>query len=372
MNKTLIFLLLVLLVFLMGAREENLDEPSKGEWDFKLKKIWVVNEAGKDVIGKPRQVLVADNGFVFVYDAKLKVNRIFTPDGVFFKSFGNRGEGPGEIKFQDWAYTVNNKVVVPDGGKIHFYTHDGSYIKSLKKSFSLNPVLVINENQLVAAPLNVFQLRGEKAKISLFDLKTQKETVISEFSVFKGGVGRSGDQVADIIMPGLSPLMVVGFDQKSLYHGLNNSYLIHKTGLDGKSIGSFSVDRKKRKVTLAEKKERFKNSRMSADMVKQIIKSLPDEISCFNRIEIHNGLIYVYVADLEHWKKGKQNPKQIDIFSQDGKYLYRAKVKFENDAHVLFTPFSNLMIKNGFLYAALEEKDGEVKVGKYSIVQPKD
>jgi hypothetical protein len=370
MKKWFVFLILVLWGFCMDARIKNPDKPLKGEWNFKLKKIWEVNMAGKEVIGQPRQVLVADNGYVIVYDNKFKINRIFTPDGEFLKSFGKRGEGPGEIKFQTWAYTINNKVFIPDGGKVHFYTHAGRYIKSLKKSFSLNPVLFIDENRLIAAPLNVFQLRGKKAKIIIYNLKTQKESLISEFSVFEGGVGQDGDQVVDIIMPGLSPLMVVGFDQKYLYHGLNNSYLIHITDLQGKKIGSFSVDREKRKVTMAEKKERFKNSRMSENMVQQIIKSLPDEISSFSRIGFHRGLIYVYVADLEHWKKGKQNPKQIDIFSREGKYLYRAKVKFENDAHVFYTPFSNLVIKNGFLYAALEDKDGEVNIGKYKISLP--
>jgi hypothetical protein len=151
---------------------------------------------------------------------------------------------------------------------------------------------------------------------------------------------------------------------------LNNAYVIQIIDFQGREIGSFSLDRKKRGVTMAEKKARFKNSSMPPDMVKQIIESLPDEISSFNRIEFHHGLIYVYVADLEHWKEGRQHPKQIDIFSKDGKYLYRAVVEFENDAHVFFTPFSNLTIKDGFLYAALERKDGEVIIAKYRIVQP--
>ena len=112
MKKVLSFLILTLLVLSIKAGVKNPDKPVKGEWDFQLKKVWDVDMAGKEVIGRPRQVLVADSGNVIVYDNKFTINRIFTPDGKFLKSFGKRGEGPGEIKFQTWAYTVDNKVIV--------------------------------------------------------------------------------------------------------------------------------------------------------------------------------------------------------------------------------------------------------------------
>ena len=368
--KRIVFLFFLLMVMLLLARVENKDIPLKGEWDFKLKLVCEVNQAGNAVFGRPLQVLVTDSGHIVVYDSKFKTNRLFDPDGHLLRSFGKNGEGPGEIKHQAWMYSVNGKVMVPDGERVHYFNRDGSYDKSLKKSFGLNVVFFLNENEFISAPLTVFGATDGRAKISLYHIKDRREKLISEFKVFEGGVGRSGDQVYDIIMPGLSPMMIIGYHKGRLYYGMNNSYAIHVSNLEGKELNMFSMNREKRLVSLSSKKERFKNSRMPADAVKQIINSLPDEIACFDRIEVHHDMIYVYVADLEHWKKENRNPKQIDIFSQGGGYIYRSVLSFEGDSHLFFTPFSNLVIKKDHLYAALEDTDGEVKLVKYRVVLP--
>lgn len=352
------------------ASTKNPDQPIKGEWDFKFEPVWEVNQAGNEVLGHPLQVLVTDSGHIVVYDTKFKTNRLFDPDGHLVTSFGKRGEGPGEIKNQAWMYSVNGKLMVPDGERIHYFNQDGSYDKSLKKPFGLNVVFFLKEYEFISAPLTVFGAAGGRAKISLYDIKNQKEKLISEFEVFKGGVGRSGDQIYDIIMPGLSPMMIVGFYKNRLYYGMNNSYTITICSLGGEIINTFSMKRKKRKISLSSKKERFKNSRMPENAVSQIVNSLPDEIACFDRIEGHSNMIYVYVADLEHWKKGHRNPKQIDIFSPEGKYLYRSFLRFNEDAHLFHTPFSNLVIREGYLYAALEDTDGEVSLAKFKVNLP--
>lgn len=370
MKKILFFLIFLLTVLGLPGEIVNSDQPLGGEWDFRLEKVWEVARIGNDVFGGPFQVLVTDNGQVVVYDSKFDVNRLFNPDGRFLASFGKKGEGPGEIKNQEWMYTVKGKVVFPDGGKIHYFNQDGTYDKSLKKPFGLNAVSFLSEDEFIAAPITVFQMTGGRAKISHYNIKNQQEKTIVEFDVFEGGVGSSGTQVYDVIVSGLSPMMTVGYHDGRLYYGMNNSYVIHVRSLDGESINGFSLNRKKRHITNAEKKQRFKNSRMPDDAVKQIIDSLPNEIACFDRIEVHKGLIFVYVADLEHWKDTGRKPKQIDIFSPEGKYLYRSFLRFGEGTHLFFTPFSNLVIKGDYLYAALEDTDGEVKLVKYKITLP--
>jgi len=370
MKKTCLSIICFSMVVFSMALTKNPDKPLKGEWDLKLEPEWTVTQAGNDVLGQPLQVLVTDDDHIVVFDSKFMTNRLFDPDGHLITSFGKNGEGPGEIKRQAWMYSVKGKVAVPDGERVHYFNQDGTYDKSVMKPFSKNAVFFLNENEFISAPLTVFGASDGKAKISLYNIKNRREKLISEFKVFEGGVGRSGDQVYDIIMPGLSPMMIVGYHKGRLYYGMNNSYAIHVSNLEGKELNMFSMNREKRLVSLSSKKERFKNYRMPENAVKQIINSLPDEIACFDRIEIHHDMIYVYVADLEHWKKENRNPKQIDIFSQDGRYFYRSVLRFEDDSHLFFTPFSNLVIKKDNLYAALEDSDGEVKLVKYKISLP--
>jgi hypothetical protein len=372
MKKIFLMIIFLFMMLVLNGEVVNPDRPQKGEWDFKLEKLWEINRLGEEVFGRPLQVLVTENGRVAVYDSKLDINRLFTPDGQLITSFGKKGEGPGEIKNQEWMYAVNGKLAVPDGGKVHYFSQDGIYIQSQKKPFGLNVVYFLSEDEFISAPLTIFQMTGGRARISLYHIKNQIEKTIADFKVFNGGIGSSGSQVYDVIVAGLSPMMTIGYHDGRLYYGMNNAYTINICTLDAEFINKFSVNRKKRPVSSSAKKERFKDSNMPDDAIKQIVSSLPDEIACFDRIEIHNSLIFVTVADLEHWKESGRKPKQIDIFSCGGKYLYRAFLRFDEGSRLFQTPFSNLVISGDYLYAALEDANGEAILAKFKITLPRE
>jgi hypothetical protein len=104
-------------------------------------------------------------------------------------------------------------------------------------------------------------------------------------------------------------------------------------------------------------------------MLKQLVESLPNEISCFHRIDVLNGLVYVFVPELELGQKWP-DIKQIDIFSPDGEYLYKAHLDFGNDLKPLFSPLHNLAIQGENLFIILTDKQDNVVVSKYKIKLP--
>jgi len=61
---------------------------------------------------------------------------------------------------------------------------------------------------------------------------------------------------------------------------------------------------------------------------------------------------------------------QIDIFSPEGKYLYKARLNFGKDRTHLFSPLRNIVIKSGFLYAVLQDEEDNVLVGKFRVSLP--
>jgi hypothetical protein len=352
---------------------KNADKPLKASWDFNPEKVWEINRAGDDVLARPGHILVSDKGNVYVYDSKRQMNHIFTKDGKFIKTFARRGEGPGEVKFQGASFLVNGKVIIPDGARVHYFSEAGEYITSAKKKFSIPVAQFIAEDRLIAAPIAFFQSIDNKWKISHYNLRTGENTTLAEFEPFKGGIGKSNKgQIFDTIAHGLSPMMVVGYKDDRLYWGKNDVYEITTADLNGKILNTFTLERKKRTVSAKAKRKRFvdDDKYLPIEVKKQICASLPDEIACFNRIEVHNGLIYVYVADLEHWKDGKQEPKQIDIFSAQGRYLYKSLIAFGSDENLVHSMFSNFVFKDGYLYAAVEDSGGEVKIVKYKITYP--
>jgi hypothetical protein len=298
------------------------------------------------------------------------INHIFDSGGGFKTSFARGGEGPGEIIGQERTFLVDDKVIITGMNGIHYFTQDGDYLRKARQEGSGLPIhLFLNEEELIAAPLTGIHTPEGRGMILLQNLKHGTKRVLAEFSSFRGGVGRSGEHVFDMIVVGLSPLLTIGRDRSRIYWGMSDAYLIHVTDLEGKRIDSFSINRKPTRLSKRMKKKYFERQDLPADALNQIVDSFPDALTHFHRIEMHNGLVYVFVPELDlEVKRGRI--RQIDIFSEEGNYLYRAKIELEKGLRPLFSPLDNLVIQGDFMYAACEMDDDTVVILKYRIDLP--
>jgi len=370
MRKILCFLMPFLVVFILSADVDNPDKPKRGLWDFQLEKIWQVEKAGEDVFGRPFSLLVSDGGFVYIYDAGNDINYIFDKDGHFLKAFASAGQGPGEIQRQGSTFVVDDKVIIDGMGSLHYFTKKGDYIESIKKDTIRHvPHIFLSEHECITAPVTLIHASDEEGEILRLNLKSGEEIGISKFSVFEGSMASSSDQVVDVIVPGLTPTMTMVYAGGRLYWGMNDSYKINVTGLDGKKLGTFKVRRKKDKVSDSFKKQYFSNDDIPPAMLRQLVDSLPNEIACFHRIDVQNRLVFVYVPELELGHKWPKI-KQIDIFSPEGEYLYKARLDFGKDLMPLFSPLHNLATRGKDLYIVLTDKEDNVVVSKYRINLP--
>jgi hypothetical protein len=292
---------------------------------------------------------------------------MFDRKGTFIKTYGSKGQGPGEARDQSSSFLVDDKLLIVDVGRIHYFQVDGTYLQSAVNSlYSRRPVLFLNEHEFVAVPLGVFEASDFKAQIKLINLESDKERVIANFSIFEGGVGRAGKLVGSLIIPGLTPLMTVGYGDGRLYFGRSDTYKIQVTDLNGKLLNTFSLDRKKRRVPEDIKRQYFgRYSSMRKQALEQIIETTPNEGTHFCRIEVHQGLIYVFVPDIS-----RQNRQQIDIFSPEGKYLYRGILTVDDNLTMMEPQIHNPYIKDDCLYVSVMDKNDDVKIIKHKISLP--
>lgn len=372
MKKMKLEFILFLSIAFFQAAVVNPDKPLKGEWDFKIEKVWEIDRAGVDLLGMPFSLTATEDGILYVYDAANKINYVIDKDGNFIRAFARSGQGPGEIIGQELIHYVNGKVYIPTRNGINLFTKEGEYIQTVKQEGRpLNPRIFLSEEEIISAPKTAVFLPGGKGEIIRKNIKTGDETIISGFSIQDWGIAQSGGEVIDIISIGFSPLMILGYAENRLYWGMNTSYMINVSDLSGKKINTFSVKRRSKKVSDRFKKKYFESPNLPKEMRNQIVESLPNKISFFHRIEVHNGLIYVFIPDVD-LKSKSAKLKQIDIFSPEGEYLYRAVIKFEKNRHHLFSPLNSLVIQNRHLYAVLRDEEYNVLVAKYKIALPNE
>lgn len=355
-------------VLLSGA-VMNPDKPIKGQWGFKPQQVWEVFEANEDVIVSVSGIEVDDAGRVYALDWKHTKIFVFGPDGKFLFSFGKKGEGPGEFKMPDTPELVGKHLIVPDSAGFHYFTPDGKYLRTYKRTggFFYEGVW-LDEHRFVFTN----EVTKDKKKINrlkLLDTRDDSKKVLAKLEAEETMSAQSGGIRLEMKSTDTTPMVILGGGDGSLFFGKNDKYQIRKTGTDGKEIMSFGIKGRDRKpISEALKRKQFESvslngGKMPEDMIKQMIKGVPDEMTYFKRIHIdESGMIYIYLTDMAN-KTGQE----LDIFSPDGKYLYHADLKLPEGLKT----YGSIVFKGNYIYVFVEDEEGERKLVKFKVKKPK-
>jgi hypothetical protein len=154
---------------------------------------------------------------------------------------------------------------------------------------------------------------------------------------------------------------------KYIFYGYSDTYTIHKLDYSGKELFSFSIDGRPRqklsskgkKIILEKATE--KHSTIPKDVMNKVAEQIPDELPYFHHLHVEiGGLVYVLRSNILN-----PNIKDVDIFSEKGKYLYRGNLAIEKGFS-----FIQFAIRKNVLLVFVEDSDGERKLVKYTINIP--
>ena len=367
--KKNILLLIISATLTLAALQAGLekDSPSRGEYVFPLEKIWEVDSAGDQVLGTPSNIWVAEDGRIFCYDRKNLKYYIFDPSGNLIKAFGKRGEGPGEIRRIQQAplYLFNNTLIILDTGKLHYFDRQGKYLKSIPYTFSGRPNLFLNEDECLVSPRTIFDIPRGKGTIRKINLITGEKTIIKEFDIYEGGAISEQNVQASMVVPTLTPLMVLTKYRNNIYYGMSDRYRVDMCDFKGRDFGYFGLERKKNQVDDKIKIEtilRMAKGLAPEELLRKLAMKLPDDETYFFQIIENNGLIYLFNSHFD-----RRNIQKMDIFSPEGKYLYRAVVRLDEDIRIQSGP----VFKNGYLYLSAENDEGDILLCKYKTSCPR-
>lgn len=375
MMKKLIFVIGLLFysagTLLTGAVVKNSDQPQRGKWDYKPEKTWMLDAVGNDVLVEVTDVKVDQQGNLYIGEKKQKKFYVLDPEGKLITAFGKEGEGPGEFKYVGDFFIVEDYLIISDIAKLHYWSKKGEFIRDINPGKMLFPRLFIDENRMILLSYLPFQKRKEPNYIEIYDLKTNKSKNLVQLELEEGCLlyAKEGMRIA-LNIPNTTPTIFFAVDSQGLFYANNNQYRINKVDFGGSTLLSFSIEgRKKNRISKSTKRRHFKDTvkdfkRYSEVVVNEMVKQIPDDSPYFKKILIDKkGCIYVLLIDMEN-----QNKQAIDIFSPDGKYLYRSEINLSGDFERINTLAFSFGRSELFVFA--ENDEGEGLLVKYKISLP--
>lgn len=367
MKKKWVLLACGAFCFLAFADVKNADKPLKGEWNFRPQKVWEIDSVSGAPFERPSELRASQDEMLYFHDFDRGVSYVFDRDGKFINSFAEQGAEPGEVGRYLNCFMAGDKVVVGSPDKLHFFSQDGSFLKSIPNNlFERFPLFFVSEDEFLFTPQKMGHPQGETVKIVSLDQRSNQETVFDEFSVSTDGMAGQGGPL--VVVLGLTPQVKIGFDPgtQRLFYGRSDDYTIHVSDSKGKRLFSFGLDRERKRVTDEEKRKHFEKSSIPKDRIDAIIPALPDELTHFMRIQVVESLIFVYsTQNLDR----QQDKIAMDIFSPDGKYLYRSHLQF-GDKAALYSHVEKVIIRGNHCYALLEDGSGTSIFAKFKISLP--
>ena len=359
--------MLSILGFTQVEEVKNTDQPERGKWRFSPHINWKIDAAGEYILSDVRSIKIDEKGNIYILDEKPNHVHVVDHSGKHLFSFAKRGEGPGELKHPYELFLLEDYVVVPDLNKIHYFSRLGEYKKSLQTTEMFMAYLMLNEDEIVAFPFS--SLEKDQRDVQLYNLKTKKKRQLFKIPKFQALRYSKGGSRLILRMPFVvaEDLMITG-NSGCIYYGYSKSYDIKKINSSGKMIKSFSIQgREREKISKADKLkildrilEMHRN--VSKNVLNKMADQIPDKLPFFHHLYTDDaGLIYVMTARIK-----ESNRRDVDIFSKQGKYLYRGNIILENGFNIL-----RLALRNKIMVVMVEGPDGERLLVKYTLVLPR-
>ena len=366
-----LLLIFIFITFSIYSEVESSDKPLKGIWDFKMTKIWSIENMGNLPIGSIQNVKIGKEDRVYLIDQKNFKIGIYKKDGEFIKSFGKKGEGPGEIKELfggSQLFLTEKSLVIADRTRVHYFSMDGDYKKTIILPFNIQLNRIISDSLFISAPKVVRDPQKKEAHIVLYNSIKKTQKIIAKFNPFKKAtssqVTGSNVTTVSIIIEDITPMMILGFSNNILYYGMNSFYKIHYYNFKTNKTDSFSISGRKPNPVSDEYKNNLKKrlSHVPSVMLKKIVDGLPTHASFFDGIitDLNSKYIYLSISNPE-----LKNTKQIDVFNKKGNFIYKAYINIEKNSQIKLITF-----KNNFLYLVVLDEEGIERLVKYSINIP--
>ncbi len=340
------------------------DKSVAQEWTFAMEKVWELQQLGEDELLRPAEPRIADDGTLYCHDFERHLSYIIDGDGNLVSTYAPRGSDEGQVPMYLNCFPAGDHVAICAMDKLHFFTKQGQFVKAVPNNpFVRFPQAFRNENEFWVAPGALGDSPGSSAAVTYINLTSGEETTVHEFTLSEEENKPTGGGV----VVGLTPQVKMGYDRKSdrVYFGKNSDTVIHQRAGDGAMVEPFAFTGARQPVSEADKRNHFTKFDIPEEHLGRMIEALPDQMACYNRIQVVDGLVYLLSTE---GISRSHTGQVVNVYSLDGQHLYYGQIQVEEGWHI--SGPDNMQLAEGFVYAIQEDDAGDKKIVKYRVELP--
>ena len=320
----------------------NPKEPMFKGAAFSLKEDLTIPTTGANdryMISDVRQVIIDDEGRIYVLDSKSADIKVFDALGRFLRTIGRQGQGPGEINLPMQISINRTKkeiCVLQSSRRVSFFGLDGNFLRHVSTSTIWGLAgrvdsmgnLVLTEG-IFAPPEMWYALKKFDPNMKLIvELARTPAPKVTAFDPFLPIARWTLD------------------DQDNIIYGYPKTYEILVFGAQNKLVRKIQKEYNPIKVSDAEIEEAKK------DLPAGITPAFSNFHSAFRNLLVdEEGRIYV-----QTWRKDANGQCVFyDLFDKEGRYLAVLNLK------------ERAMIRKGKMYSVDEDEDGYQTIKRYAV-----
>ena len=285
---------------------------------------------------------VGPDGRIYVADMKSSEIRIFDKSGKFIRTFGRKGQGPGEfilILRLSFCYSTN-ELFVQDRMRGLFFDPNGNYLRSIPLRIN-NPAVLIDAMGNLRGIVQVKEKNGDKEELKFFDEKGVPNKILARTPIH------------DNLNPFQPAITWCIRRDGTIIEGYPDNFEFRIHNLDGTVARQIFKDSDPIEVTSEWRDAFLKDRRLSARPYR-LPRFQPAYSSIFSD---EKGWIFIGTL------RKSSIPKQLvyEIFDQDGHYLNK-----------ISWPMGACMIEDGKLYSVEIDEEGYAVIKRYAMITKND